>query len=120
MGLTTQAETLARLQVNYGSDSDDEIFKALKAALACQSLWLIIRNGLTVRGEHFQLFFPKPRSSESVANQHWLQNRIQIKPELVIKDVKRPDVVLFLNGLPIIVIELKHEKSQTVRCCYAI
>lgn len=110
----TQAETLARLQVNYGSDSFDEIIRALKAALAYQPLWLIIRNGLTVRGEHFQLFYPQPRSSESIANQHWLQNRIQIKPELVIKDAERPDLVLFLNGLPIVVIELKHDKNQTV------
>jgi len=68
----TQAETLARLQVNYGSDSFDEIIKALKAALVYQPLWLIIRNGLKVRGEHFQLFYPQPRSSESIANQHWL------------------------------------------------
>ena len=110
----TQAETLARLQVNFGSDSGDEILKALRAALAVQPLWLIIRNGLTVQGEHFQLFFPKPRSCESIANQHWLQNRIQLKSELVIKEVKRPDVVVFLNGLPIVVIELKHDKNQTV------
>ncbi len=110
----TQAETLARLQVNYGSDSVDEILKALKAALAFQPLWLIIRNGLKVRGQTFQLFYPEPRSSDSIANKHWLENRIQIKSELVIKEGKRPDVVLFLNGLPIIVIELKHEKNQTV------
>ncbi len=110
----TQNETLARLQVNYGSDSDDEIFKALKLEFVIKPLWLIMRDGLTVCGEHFQLFYPKPRSSESIANQHWLQNRIQIKTELVIKDIKRPDVVLFLNGLPIVVIELKHEKNQTV------
>ena len=110
----TQAETLVRLQINYGSDSSDEILKALKAALVHQPLWLIIRNGLKVRGEHLQLFYPQPRSSESIANQHWLQNRIQIKPELVTKDAERPDLVLFLNGLPIIVIELKHEKNQTV------
>ena len=108
----TQAETLARLQVNYGSDSFDEIIKALKAALVYQPLWLIIRNGLKVRGENFQLFYPQPPSSDSIANQHWLQNRIQIKPELVIKDAERPDLVLFLNGLPIIVIELKHEKIK--------
>lgn len=110
----TQAETLARLQVNYGSDSFDEIIKALKSALAYQPLWLIIRNGLKVRDEHFRLYYPQPRSSESIANHHWLQNRIQIKPELVIKEGERPDLVLFLNGLPIIVIELKHEKNQTV------
>ncbi|WP_198159379.1 DEAD/DEAH box helicase family protein [Methylomonas lenta] len=110
----TQAETFARLQVNYGSDSQDEIIKALQAALTSQPLWLVIRNGLKVRGEHFQLFYPKPRSGESIANQHSLENRIQIKPELVIKSGKRPDLVLFLNGLPIVVIELKHEQNQTV------
>jgi len=110
----TQAETLGRLQVNYATDSRDEIIKALKAVLLTKPLWLIIRNGLRVRGETFQLFYPEPRSSDSVANLHWLQNRIQIKPELVIKEAKRPDLVLFLNGLPIMVIELKHEKNQTV------
>ncbi|MDD4915750.1 MAG: hypothetical protein PHW13_12020 [Methylococcales bacterium] len=54
----TQAEALARLQVNYGTDSLDEICKALKAALAVKPLWLIIRNGLVIRGETFQLFYP--------------------------------------------------------------
>jgi type I restriction enzyme R subunit len=111
---STQAETLARLQVNYGSDSLDEIIKALKDNLSYQPLWIIIRNGLKVRGEHFQLFYPNPRSSESIANRLWLENRIQLKPELVIKAGKRPDLVLFLNGLPIVVIELKHEQNQTV------
>jgi len=110
----TQPETLARVQVNYGTDSGNEIIKALKAALAVQPLWLLIRNGLTVRGEHFQLFYPKPRSRDSIANPHWLQNRIQFKQELLVKDGKRPDLVLFLNGLPIVVIELKHDKNQTV------
>jgi type I restriction enzyme R subunit len=110
----TQAEALERLQVNYGTDSQDEICKALKAALAVKPLWLIIRNGLVVRGETFQLFYPQPRSSDSIANRHWLQNRLQMKPELLIKAGKRPDIVLFLNGLPIVVIELKHEKNQTV------
>jgi hypothetical protein len=95
----TQSETLARLQVNYGSDSFDEITKALKLALAYQPLWLIIRNGLVVRGESFHLFYPEPRSSDSIANQHWLQNRIQIKPELVIKDAERPDLVFSSSNL---------------------
>ncbi len=79
----TQPETLARLQINYGSDSFGEIIKALKTTLAYQPLWLIIRNGLAVRGEHFQLFYPKPRSSESVANQHWQQNRIHLNSTLL-------------------------------------
>ncbi len=68
-----------------------------------------MREGLTVGECNFKLFYPKPRSSQSVANQHWQQNCFSVKTELVIQDAKRPDIVLFLNGLPIIVIELKHE-----------
>ncbi|MBM4330624.1 MAG: hypothetical protein FJ117_05240 [Deltaproteobacteria bacterium] len=36
------------------------------------------------------------------------------KDELVIKQGKRPDFTLFLNGLPIITMEVKHEKNQTL------
>jgi type I restriction enzyme R subunit len=107
----TQKETFARLEINYGTDSLGEILSALKNELRCKPLWLIMRNGLEVQGEIFKLFYPKPRSSASIANAHYQENRFQFKTELVIKDSKRPDIVLFLNGLPIVVIELKHEQG---------
>jgi len=110
----TQKETFESLETNYGTDARDEIFKSLKDELRISPLWLIIRHGLTVRGLEFKLYYPKPRSSESVANRHYRENRITFIPELVIKGGKRPDFGLFLNGLPIITIELKHEKNQTV------
>lgn len=110
----TQAETLERMEVDYGDDTRDEIFKALRDDIERRPLWTIIRTGLQVRGHDFKLYFPKPRSSESVANELYSENRITFIPELIIKDAKRPDFVLFLNGLPIITIELKHEKNQNV------
>jgi len=110
----TQAETLERLEVDYGSDSREEIFKTLREEIRHRPLWSIIRTGLRVRGHDFKLYFPKPRSSESVANKLYEENRITFKPELVIKDGKRPDFVFFLNGLPIVTVELKHEKNQNV------
>jgi type I restriction enzyme, R subunit len=110
----TQRETFDSLERDYGTDARDEIFRALKDELKVTPLWMIIRNGLKVRGLEFKLYYPKPRSSESVANLHYEQNRLTIKPELIIKDAKRPDFVFFLNGLPIITMELKHEKNQTV------
>lgn len=110
----TQAETLERLEVDYGSDSRDEIFKTLRDEIRHRPLWSIIRTGLRVRGHDFKLYFPKPRSSESVAHKLYGENRITFKPELVIKDAKRPDFVFFLNGLPIVTMELKHEKNQNV------
>lgn len=109
----TQEETFESLS-DYGTGAGDEIFKALKQELRISPLWLIIRNGLTVHGVEFKLYYPKPRSSESIANMHYRENRITFIPELVIKGGKRPDFGIFLNGLPIITIELKHEKNQTV------
>lgn len=110
----TQSETFERLEVDYGSDSRDEIFKALREEIGRRPLWSIIRTGLTVRGHDFKLYFPKPRSSESVANQLYGENRITFIPELVIKGAKRPDFGFFLNGLPIVTMELKHEANQNV------
>lgn len=110
----TQSETLERLEVDYGSDSRDEIFRTLRDEISRRPLWSIIRSGLRVRGHDFKLYFPKPRSSESVANKLYAENRITFRPELVIKSGKRPDFVFFLNGLPIVTMELKHEKNQNV------
>src|SRR4030043_556457 len=110
----TQRDTFEALERDYGTDARDEIFRALKDELKATPLWMIVRNGLKVRGLEFKLYYPKPRASERVANLHYEENRLTIKPELTIKDAKRPDFVFFLNGLPIITMELKHEKNQTV------
>ena len=110
----TQSETIERLEVDYGSDSREEIFKALRKEIGRRSLWSIIRTGLIVRGLDFKLYFPKPRSSESVANELYRENRITFLPELLIKGAKRPDFGFFLNGLPIVTMELKHEANQNV------
>lgn len=109
----TQKETFDALERDYGTDAGYEIFRALKDELRVSPLWMIIRHGLKVRGLEFKLYYPKPRSSESVANLHYKENRLTVKPELVIRGEKRPDFVIFLNGLPIITMELKHEKNQT-------
>ena len=110
----TQAEIIERLEKDYGSDARDEIFKALREEIGRRPLWSILRSGLSVRGHDFKLYFPKPRSSQSVANRLYAQNRITFIPELLIKGGKRPDFGFFLNGLPIITMELKHEKNQNV------
>ncbi len=110
----TQSETLERLEESYGSDSRDEIFKALREEIGRRPLWSIIRTGLSVRGCDLKLYFPKPRSSESVANQLHDENRITFIPELVIQGAERPDFGFFLNGLPIVTLELKHEANQNV------
>ena len=111
----SQPDTLQKLVDDYGSDARDEIFRALRRELGHAPLWMIMRQGLRVRGLDFRLFFPKPRSSQSEANKLYEKNRITVRPHYYFGETnKEIDIVLFLNGLPIIAIELKHEKNQNV------
>jgi len=109
---STQAEQYAQLVENYGSGADTEIIKALKNALSRKLLWLIMRDGLDVRGTGFKLYYPKPRSTISPTQlANYQQNHFSYKKEYYYnnKTQERIDLVIWLNGLPIIVIELKHE-----------
>jgi type I restriction enzyme R subunit len=111
----TQADTLKKLTDDYGTDARDEIFKALRNELVRTPLWMLLRHGLKVRGLEFRLFYPKPRSSESAAVGKYAENRITFRPHFYFGDTNQEiDFVLFLNGLPIVALELKHEKNQTV------
>lgn len=111
----TQADTLKKLTDDYGTDARDEIFKALRNELVHTPLWMSLRHGLKVRGLEFRLFYPKPRSSESAAVGKYAQNRITFRPHFYFGETNQEiDFVLFLNGLPIVALELKHEKNQTV------
>ncbi|MDI6767508.1 MAG: DEAD/DEAH box helicase family protein [Bacteroidota bacterium] len=111
----TQKETIEKLEEDYGTDARDEVFRALKDELRYTPLWLIIRNGLKVRGLEFKLYYAKPRSLESVANEFYAKNRITFRPHFYFGETnKEIDFVFFLNGLPIITLEVKHEKNQNV------
>ncbi len=111
----TQADMLQKLAEDYGTDARDEVFRALRKELSHTPLWLLLRHGLKVRGLEFRLYYPKPRSAESAAAAKYGQNRVTFRPHLYYGETnKEIDFVLFLNGLPIVALEVKHEKNQTV------
>lgn len=109
----TQADTVKKLTERYGADARDEVFRALKDELNRSPLWMILRHGLTVRGLNFRLFFPKPRSAQSEANRFYGENRLTVRPHFYFGPTgKEIDLVLFLNGLPVVTLELKHEAGS--------
>lgn len=108
----TQAEKYAHIERDYKSDTNREIVRALHEALERTPLWLLMRQGLTVRGTLLELYKPKPRSTTTPEQAAaYAQNRFAFKKEYLYNPhtVERVDLVLWLNGLPIIVVELKHE-----------
>ncbi len=111
----TQADTLKKLKDDYGTDARDEVFKALRKELEHTSLWMLLRQGLKVRGLEFRLFYPKPRSAASAAAEKHAQNRITFRPHFYFGETNQEiDFVIYLNGLPIVALELKHEANQNV------
>jgi len=108
----TQLPKYEKLQENYGTDTDREIFEALKTELQRKPLWVIIRNSLQVRGISFNLYYPKPRSCNSQTSiDNYNKNIFSVKRQYHFSNdnQKSIDIVIFLNGLPVITIELKHE-----------
>lgn len=111
----TQADQIKKLVVDYGTDAREEVFRALRKELEHTPLWMILRHGLEVRGIAFRLYYPKPRSPESAAAKKYGENRITVRPHFYFGDANTEiDFVLFLNGLPIVALEVKHEKNQNV------
>ena len=111
----TQADSLKKLTDDYGTDARDEVFKALRKELQHTPLWMLLRHGLKVRALELRLYYPKPRSAESAAVKKYGENRVTFRPHFYFGDAHQEiDFVFFLNGLPIVALELKHEKNQTV------
>ena len=111
----TQSDTLQKLADDYGTDARDEVFKALRKELGHTPLWMILRHGLKVRGLEFRLFYPKPRSAASAAATKYAENRIAFRPHFYFGATNQEiDFVFYLNGLPIVALELKHEANQNV------
>jgi len=111
----TQNGTLKKLTDDYGTDARDEVFRALRKELAHTPLWMVLRHGLKVRGLEFHLYYLKPRSAGSAAAGRHGENRIAFRPHFYFGETNQEiDFVFFLNGLPIVAMELKHEKNQTL------
>ena len=111
----TQADSLKKLTDDYGTDARDEVFKALRKELEHTPLWMLLRHGLKVRALELRLYYPKPRSTDSAASKKYGENRITFRPHFYFGDSNQEiDFVFFLNGLPVVALELKHEKNQTV------
>ena len=108
----TQKDKYESLVRNFGTDTDDEILKAVKEETTKTALWLLMRNGVSVRGTKIELFKPKPRSNtSSIQLENYENNILSFKTEYRYNSLtdERIDLVIWLNGLPIIVTEIKHE-----------
>ncbi|MEK3740399.1 DEAD/DEAH box helicase family protein [Paenibacillus sp. FSL H7-0941] len=106
----TQTKALEKLKDIYKGQYQQKILFRLDHELKRRGMVDVLRNGIKDYGVHLHLAYFQPPTS---LNQDLMilvnQNRISVTEELVYKDEGRVDLVIFLNGLPVLAFELKNE-----------
>jgi len=114
----TQEKRMRTLEKSYGPLYKAEILKRIKDQLHKQGLVECLRKGIKDRGVTLQLAFNKPPTDmNKTLNEQYTKNRFNVSRQVYYSDKHNNslDMVLFLNGLPVVVMELKNPlTNQTV------
>lgn len=114
---TTQGKSMARLKNIYKSNYRSKILSNLERELSTRGSIDVIKHGIKDYGVKLELAYFKPPTNLN-PKQHILyeKNILSVTEELNYIDDKRIDLVIFLNGIPIITMELKNSfTGQTYR-----
>jgi type I restriction enzyme R subunit len=109
--LATQPKEWKKLEQHHGTAVRDQFLKRLAAEIERRGALDVLRNGLKDSGVKFRLAYFRPASglNEETRRLH-AANLFAVVRQLhySIKNEKSLDLVLFLNGVPILTAELKN------------
>ncbi|WP_373503537.1 type I restriction endonuclease subunit R [Aestuariivirga sp.] len=117
---TTQAKELAKLQARNPSDWRAKILERFDRMIKKHGLLHLLKKGLPVDDAYFSLMYPAPLASsaarvqENFAANIWsITRQVRYSQTNPLEEI---DIVLFLNGMPLITVELKNAwTGQTAR-----
>jgi len=113
----TQTKAWEKLEEHYTASAETTFFTQLEKALKTRGLLDVLRQGFKiVPGIKFSLCYFRPASGlEPKRVQEFQSNILSVSDEVEysVKNSNRIDVVLFLNGLPIVTIEAKNIMTGT-------
>ena len=109
---STQKETYEKLTLQFDSSTDKQICKVLNDQISKRGLIDVLRKGISTRGCSFDLVYFKPKSGLNPEHKEkYNQNSFVTVRQLHYsnKNENSIDMVLFLNGIPLITMELKNQ-----------
>ncbi len=110
---TTQPDEWQRLVELYGEeDAAMQFARRVDQELTGIGVLQVLRDGVTDRGVHIEFMFKKPNSAINTEHfRKYNQNLFTVQRQVYFspRDERSVDMVLFLNGLPIITLELKNQ-----------
>lgn len=111
---STQKEEYDKLYTSMDDLTDSHILKSIDKSIKERGIIHTLRNGINTRGCSFQLVYFQPKSNLNLTHQElYSQNRFIVVRQLhySLKNNNSIDMVVFLNGIPIITMELKNQLS---------
>ncbi len=110
----TQPEKMKKLRDTFKEDTDETIIQFINSKLTSANGGLIniLKNGVEINHQKLTLMYTKPATSfNEKAMKMYGCNIFSVMEEVWASPKERIDLVLFLNGLPIVSMELKCNQS---------
>ena len=107
----TQPKEFEKLEKQYGADTSPKLLERIAREVGKYGVLYVLRKGVADRGAKFKLAYFQPSSGMNPEHQTLYQgNRFSVVRQLKYsqKNENSIDTALFLNGLPIVTIELKN------------
>lgn len=116
----TQEDMLEKIQRNHPNDWQRKIYERFDRLIKRKGVLHLLKKGLSVDDAHFTLLYPAPLASSSTAiKQQFAANIFSCTRQLQYSHSnprQEIDMVLFVNGIPLITLELKNAwTGQTAR-----
>ena len=108
----TQPDSWRELQERHGIDTENRLLKRISSEISRRGIVEVLRSEVVDLGVYLKLCYFKPKSNLASEHEEWYQkNRFTLVRQLHYsnQNEKSIDMVLFLNGLPLITIELKNQ-----------
>ena len=113
----TQPEVYQKLERQYGEDTPQKLLDRLSREIERRGVLDVLRKGIRDRGCHFNLTYFQPASGMNPDHQHlYVQNRFSLIRQLHYsqRNENSVDMTLFLNGLPLVTMELKNSLTGQI------
>lgn len=112
----TQMDKVTRARIYDSPANTRKFLERLRNQITLRGVVDVLRHGMEHNATTFDLYYPIPTAGNVQAAIAYGQNRWTVVRQLRYLQT-RPDIVLMLNGLPIITLELKNQLScQNVDC----
>lgn len=116
----TQEDELEKIKRNNPNDWQRKIYERFDRLIKKHGILHLLKKGLSVDDAHFNLMYPAPLASSSEkVKQNFADNLFSCTRQLRYSQanpLQEIDMVLFINGIPLITLELKNAwTNQTAR-----